>query len=171
MTNKLENSLKFQLNNRINKTKMVAFLNSNSAYFQQAIEIALTNRQPEAWRAAWLLTHVVKKNDKRVKSYIQLIISTLEDRKDGHQRELLKILEKMELNGDQEGHLFDVCMNIWEAVKKSPSVRIVAFRLIHKIAQKYPELNNEIEFLAQSHYTETLSPGIKHSLQKIRHNR
>lgn len=58
-------------------------------------------------------------------------------------------------------------MEIWEQVGKIPSVRIFAFRLIVRIARKYPELKNEIAFLTQPHYTETLSPGIRNSVHKL----
>ncbi len=45
--------------------------------------------------------------------------------------------------------LFDICMNIWEQINKSLSVRINALKLIIKIANKHPELKHEISFLVQ----------------------
>jgi hypothetical protein len=73
----------------------------------------------------------------------------------------------MDLKDDQEGYLFDECMNIWESVGKSPSVRITAFSILADIAKKYPELRHELEFLTQNQYTETLSPGIRLSFDRI----
>jgi hypothetical protein len=85
-----------------------------------------------------------------------------------HQREFLKILLRMELNNKQEGKLFDICMTIWEDINKSPSVRILAFSTLVSLTKKYPELISEIEFLTQSHYIETLSPGIRHSFERMK---
>ncbi len=88
-------------------------------------------------------------------------------KKDGHQRELLKILYRMELSEEQEGIVFDLCMNVWEQVGKAPSVRHNAFRMISRIASKYPGLSNEIAMITQEHYLETLSPGVRRSVMKM----
>lgn len=61
-------------------------------------------------------------NDPRISPYILKIIECLHQKKDGHQRELLKILYRMDLSEEQEGVIFDLCMNVWEQVGKTPSV-------------------------------------------------
>jgi urate oxidase len=73
----------------------------------------------------------------------------------------------MRLTEKQEGILFDKCMNIWEDISKSPSVRGFAFQIIITTVKKYPELISEIEFLTQNHYLETISPGIRHSIKRM----
>ena len=72
----------------------------------------------------------------------------------------------MELDEKYEGILFDICMNVWEQIDKSPSVRVNALKMIVKIANKHPELKQEIDFLTQDHFWESLSPGAKHSAKK-----
>ena len=99
--------------------------------------------------------------------YIKRIIDALKSKDDGHQRELLKILYKMELTEKYEGILFDYCMDIWEQISKSPSVRVNALKFIIKIAKKHPELSQEITFLTENHYLESLSPGAKHSVSML----
>lgn len=163
----MQESLRDMLNARLRKEELTTFIEKNPDQFDQVIKIALTDQQPEAWRAAWLLNQCMKENDKRLKPHIKAILKLIVTRKDGHQRELLKVLYKMKLSEKQEGLLFDVCMTIWETINKSPSVRGTAFMYLIRIFEKYPELNNEIEHLTQSHYTATLSPGIKHSFDKI----
>ena len=163
----LEESLQNILTARLRKEEMTAFLEKHPEQLEQVINTALTDEQPQAWRAAWLLNHYMEENDECVKVYIKKIIKTIPTKQDGHQRELLKILNKMELSEKHDGLLFDVCMTIWETIHKSPSVRGTAFMFLLKIIKKYPELRNEIKHLTQSHYTDTLSPGIKHSFNRI----
>mgnify|MGYP002632460324 CR=1 FL=1 len=163
----MDQSLNNILTARLRKEEITAFLKKHPDQLEQTIKIALTDSQPEAWRAAWLLNHYIKENDECVKIYIKKIIKTIPSKPDGHQREFLKILDKMELSENQEGLLFDVCMSIWESVHKSPSVRGTAFMFLVKMMKRYPELRNEIGHLTQSHYTATLSPGIKHSFNRI----
>ena len=149
------------------KDEMISFMDTHPEFFEEAIELAVSDKQPYAWRSAWLLWSCMEENDKRIQKYIKSIVDTLETKDDGHQRELLKILLNMEVEEKYESILFDHCMDIWEQINKTPSVRINALKFIIKIAKKHPELSQEITFLTQDHYLESLSPGVKHSVSKI----
>ncbi len=150
-----------------NKKEMMAWLETHHESFEEAIRLAIADKPTLSWRAAWLLWGCMKDNDPRIRPFIPGIIECLELKRDGHQRELLKILYRMELSEEQEGYLLDLCMNVWEKLGKSPSVRHNAFRLIVKIASKYPELSNEIALITQSHYLDSLSPGVRRAVIKM----
>jgi hypothetical protein len=149
------------------KEEMIAFLKTHPEYFNEAIELAISDNQPFAWRSAFVLFDCIDENDKRVKKYINTILNCIKDKKDGHQRELLKILYKMKLNEQQEGIVFDICIRLWEQIGKDPSVRMTALKFIIKTANKYPQLLEEISFLLQEQYLVTLSPGVKNSIRKM----
>jgi ribonucleotide reductase alpha subunit len=149
------------------KDEMISFMENHPEYFDDAIKLAIGDKQPYSWRAAWLLWSCMEENDKRIRKYIKKIVDSIKTKDDGHQRELLKILLQMELKEEYEGILFNLCMNIWEQINKSPSVRITALKFIIKIAKKHPELSQEISFLTQNHYLESLSRGIKHSVSRM----
>jgi hypothetical protein len=149
------------------KVGMIRYLREHPEDFEEAIQLAVSDKQPYSWRAAWLLWSCMDKNDERVKAHVGTIMDVIPSLKDGHQRELMKILYNMDLDEAYEGRLFSLCMDLWEQIHKTPSVRGNAFILIYRMAQKYPELMNEIELLTQEQYMESLSPGIRHSLLKI----
>jgi hypothetical protein len=149
------------------KDGMISFMHAHPEYYDEAIELAISDKQPYSWRAAWLLWSCLKENDPRIQRNIENIINSLTTKKDGHQRELLKILLKMELNEEHEGILFDICVTIWETINKKPSVRFTAFKFILKIARNYPDLSNEIAFLSRNQYLESLSPGVKRSIARM----
>ena len=150
-----------------NKKEMMAFLGDHPESFEEAMQLAIADKQPYSWRAAWLLWGCMEDNDPRIIPYIPMIIDCLNDKSDGHQRELLKILLRMELSEEHEGYLFDLCMNVWEKIGKAPSVRHNAFRIIVKIASKYQELSNDIALITQSHYLDSLSPGVRRAVMKM----
>ncbi len=150
-----------------NKQAMMDWLAAHPESFEEAIPLAIANKQTHSWRAAWLLWRCMEDNDPCVRPFIQQIIQCLDTKPDGHQRELLKILYRMHLSDEQEGYLFDLCMNVWEKIGKAPSVRHNAFRIIAKIASKYPELSNEIALITQGHYLDSLSPGVRRSVMKM----
>lgn len=135
--------------------------------FEEAIKLAIADKQPYSWRAAWLLWSCMEKNDLRIRKYVKDIINVLPKRKDNQKRELLKILEKMEIKEQQEGLLFNHCVNIWERIDKQPSVRFNAFKILAKISQRHPELSKEISLLTQNQYMESLSSILNKSINKL----
>lgn len=146
---------------------MVSFMENHPEYFEETLQLAISDKHPYAWRAAWLSYHCMEENDCHVQKYIPQIIDNIKTKKDGHQRELVKILLKMDLNEEQEGRMLDCCMDLWEMINKAPSVRYIAFTYIIRLAKRYPELANEVKFLIEDHYLDTLSPGIKNSIRKM----
>ena len=152
---------------RFNKSAMISYMENNPGDYAEAIELAVGDKQPYSWRAAWLLWSCMEDNDPRIQKHIPRIISSLPSKQDGHQRELIKILFRMELPEKHEGVLFDLCMNLWEQVSKTPSVRHNALRMIIRIASKYPELHNDIGFITQEHYLQPLSPGVRRSVYRM----
>jgi hypothetical protein len=158
--------LEYMFTTRFARDEMIKKVNSNIRTFNETISIAISDKEPQGWRAAWMLNHSSKKKDQRLIEHTDSLIAAIKNKKDGHQRELVKLISKIELNEDQEGLLFDVCMNIWETPSKSPSVRSFAFQFIVSLVKKYPELKQEIDFLTQPEYLESLSPGIRKGLEK-----
>ncbi len=148
------------------KDDMLAYMRAHPEYFDEAVELALSDKDRFSWRAAWALQAVISQNDGRLQSEIDAIIKAVSNKKDGHRRELLKILMKLNLNEIQEGDIFDICVSIWKNIRQQSSVRYTAFLFILNIAEKYPDLKNELQFLSQNHYLETLSEGIKKTLIK-----
>ena len=72
----------------------------------------------------------------------------------------------MKLEEEFESLYFDLCINLWEQVRKQSSVRHFAFKGMLKVATKYPELKNEVLALVQPHFVNSLSPGIRKSIIK-----
>lgn len=149
------------------KTDMISYMNTHPEDFEEAVKLAIADKQPYSWRAAWLLWSCMEENDQRIQKYIKEIINSLKSKNDGHQRELLKILLQMELNQKFEGLVFNICLDVWEQINKNPSVRFTALKFIIKIVKKHPELSKEITFLTQDQYLESLSPGVKKSISKM----
>jgi len=142
-------------------------MRAEPAYFEEILKFSLKDDEKYAWRAAYYLQKIYRKNDERVRPHLLNIIKAIEGKADGHQRELLKLTRKMKVDEDEEGYLFDVCVSLWENPNKQPSVRIWAFRLLYGIAKKHPELMEEIQFLLEPTYTDSLTPGVKRSFEKI----
>lgn len=149
------------------KNTAVAYIKAHPEQYEELIQLVLENKGRYSWRAAWFLSCTMEKNDKRVQKHVSQIIEILSAKKYEQARELLKVMQLMELNEEQEGKIFDICVTLWENVTEQPSVRYNALKLILQIVKKHPELSPEIKFLLEQHYIEPLTEGVKKSVAKL----
>ena len=149
------------------KEEMVAYLNDHPEDFGEAIRLAVADSQPYAWRSAWLLWSCMDDDDPRIRASIDELLRVAPSKSDGHQRELIKILLRMNLSDEQEGRLFNLAVGVWEDVGKKPSVRFTAFKFIHRMGIKYPDLQREIGLLTSTELINPLSPGVRSSILKM----
>ena len=166
MASEQETSLENLLLNSY-KSELIAYIESHPEDFAELVELAVSDKQPYSWRAAWLLWSCMANNDKRLHKHIKKIIEILAYRNDNQQRELLMILQRMDISTAFEGRLFDLCINIWTNINKNPSLRFNAFKIMCAISKKYPELTNELKIMTDECYTGNLSENVKKSIYKI----
>jgi len=147
---------------------MISYVKSRPLNFAEVIKLAISDKQPYSWRAAWVLWACMEKNDKRVRRHIKKIIEAITSKKDNQQRELLMVLLRVELNAAYNGRVFDICSKIWTDIGKNPSLRYNALKLMVGISKNYPDLSKEIHSLAESRYTDMLSGSVKKSIFRLR---
>lgn len=155
------------LSERFDKKTVSDYVKANPSAFEELFELAMQPDNPFSWRAAWILNASMRKNDARLTPYISQIIEVTSNGNPSIQRELLKTLLRLTPSEDEEGLLFDMAVTLWQDISKPPAVRSTAFKHIMYIAKKHTEIQNELPFLVQSHYIESLSPGIKRSVEKM----
>jgi len=115
------------------KAGMISYLAAHPEDFDELIKLAISDKRRYSWRAAWLLWSCMEKNDRRIKRYVKNIIETIPGKADNQQRELLIVLQQMDINEEFEGLLFNHCVTIWEKITKKPSVRCNAFKMIVRL--------------------------------------
>lgn len=162
----METKLEHLLTNS-HKAQMISYMRSHPADFNEAFRLAVSDKQPYSWRAAWVLWGCMDKNDKRIRKHLKQIIGSIPAKKDNQQRELLMILLRMELNDNYAGKVFDLCSKIWGSVGKNPSLRYNAFKLMIHISKKHSDLSKEIHSFAGPRYTNMLSASVKRSISKL----
>lgn len=148
------------------KKDMLAYINQYPQAVDELIALSFSTSDTFAWRAAWLLSHCLTKNDARMRPYLDQLIDLLPMPGDGHNRDLLNIVQLYDWKEHQIGPLYDKCQQMWSRINSIPSLRYKAFRIMVRIAQQHPELKAEILLLSEEHYLQSLSPGIRHSVLK-----
>ncbi|MCA4900327.1 MAG: hypothetical protein ACK514_02495 [Bacteroidota bacterium] len=70
MTKNIETKLEHLLTSS-HKAEMIDYMESHPGDFTELIKLAIADKQPYSWRAAWLLWSCMDKNDKRVRKYLK----------------------------------------------------------------------------------------------------
>ncbi len=149
----------------IGPVKILSDLDNNPKLVDDYARYAFSDEK-YAWRAAWVISHYSRRKPENIQKYVGNFIEALNYiEKDGHVRETLKIIYNLKLDETQTSEIFDISMNLLENNKMQPSVRMIAFSFVMKIAEDYPELHNEIEVIVEN-IKGFLSPGIKNSMTK-----
>ena len=120
----------------------------------------------DSWIHAWQINHVKKTELIKIQEQVDKIISAIDGKNDGHQRELLKVLLKLNLTDDQLSLLWDICLRIWLDIQKQSSVRISAYKILVNTAKKFKPLSDELVRLTEEKHITSLSNGIRNSTYK-----
>ncbi len=73
MTRQKESSLEYILTNS-HKDDLIVYIKTHPNKFNELIKLSISDKQPYAWRAAWLLWSCMDKNDRRIHKHIKNII-------------------------------------------------------------------------------------------------
>ncbi|MDB3905464.1 hypothetical protein N9335_03195 [Crocinitomicaceae bacterium] len=162
----IENFINGRCWSDINSSEASKFINQSEEHIRKMVELSVCDVKDVSWRAAWLLGKSITKLSNPIQKYHLKIIKGISEKESGHQRELIKLVIDKNLSEEEEGRLFEVCIEIWKDIHKKPGTRSYAFNYIHKMITKYPDLKNELSGLFDTKYLDTLSPAIKKSIQK-----
>ncbi len=149
------------------KSALKKYVEAHPDCFTEAIHLVLTDKKPFSWRAAWLIGTCMQQNDQRISIHAKELVQILPQKSEGEQREVLKILYRVNPGEAIEGMLFDACVTLWENLNKLPSVRFNALKQICKITLQYPDMQGELAALTQSHYLAKLSLPFKKSVAQL----
>lgn len=147
------------------KEDMIAMIKKHDLFEEVLTESILSNNISP--RAAYMLFHLMSKNDSRLINNLESIINSIEGKTDGQQRDLVRVLLNMDLNKDQEGKTYDLCTKLWTNTFKKPATRYLGLKFIFETAKKYSELKEDFKLLTDEHYVDSLSHGVKHSVKKM----
>ena len=148
----------------------VGYIQKNPQQLTNLIKMSFSDNQPEAWRAAWVLSDLVK-NDILIRDKIQGLSSIIVNRfKDfnsaGQIREFLKIIQYLDVNEEDMGLLIDMCFNWLLDRKADQSFRVYSMQIIYNYSKKEPDLLPELKAIIEQEMEYAL-PAFKSRGKKI----
>lgn len=149
------------------KEEMIEFVNDNPDAMEEALELALTNKQPLSWRSAWLIWSCISYNNPFIVQNIDKIISYIPSARNNQKRELIKILLLVDLSPVQSSTMFDISSALWTDSSLDPSIRMNALKMLLKISNENDSLKNKIINITTDNLIKTLTGGAQKSVKKL----
>ncbi|HPE87778.1 MAG TPA: hypothetical protein PLS41_10705 [Bacteroidales bacterium] len=128
----------------ITKTDLITVLAHNPGLFNIYCKLALSGKQPAAWRAAWIVDAYDEIYGGCFTSCIPFICLGVETEKnDGVRRAMLRILSRYEIPEPQLARLIDTLYRLlWEG--KTVSDKVLSMRILYRISCHHHEMRHEL---------------------------
>ena len=148
-------------------------LEENPSLVDDLFMLAISNKQPLAWRAAWVFSHMADYKSPLLPPLLPQIIKALLRIENQSQRGcFLRVLTRTDFMVDEYGDLLDFCINILLKPSNHPSHKFYCLDMLEKYAIQVPDLKQElimvVEESLQNFETEVLRRKGRRWLKKFR---
>ena len=140
----------------------------NPDYYKLLIELAFYDTHPKSWRAAYLVDKINDKHPELLHPFLSAMINQVQiEKSPGKKRHFLKLISLNDLTEEQQGFLFNFCIETLKSGKEPAAVRVHAMQILQNIAVKEPELIPEILLIIEDEMENHLTAGINSRGKKL----
>lgn len=142
--------------------KIAALIGNNENRFRQFLHLFLNDEYRVVQRISWVLSVIAEEQPKLVEKHMGKIIKKLGEHNIhvAVKRNVIRVLQFLKIPAKHNAEVFNHCINYISDPNETVAVRCFAMTVAAKIADKFPELKNELaETINVSFKTST--PGIK----------
>ena len=127
------------------KDLFISDVGNSGEKFKNLWDLALYEKDPVAWRAAWILDGAAELHPEIALNHIGALVRQLPDiDSTGTLRCLLRLLCRYEIKEDEQGILIDLCFGYMVSELYPVAVKVHAMQIIYNHVLLYPELKDEL---------------------------
>jgi len=148
--------------------KIVEWVGNDPKRFGELMRLFLGDIYRVTQRAGWPLSDCVKLHPALIKPYFSQLLKQIE-RDDVHiavRRNVVRLLQFVEIPKRYEGRIFDACYALLNDPKEPVAVRVFSMTVAANIARNSPELLEELHLVATK-YPDTMTPGFRARLRHV----
>jgi hypothetical protein len=127
------------------KDFFIAEVGASGEKFDTLLNLALIEKDPLAWRAAWILDGSDEQHPGLASPYLHKIIQNLRQLESkGALRSLLRLLCRFDIQEEDQGLLIDLSFGYLVSELYPVAVKVHAMQIIYNHTLIYPELKEEL---------------------------
>ncbi len=153
---------------RKNADLIIAYIGDDANRFSVLMDLFFNDEYRVVQRAAHVLSSVIEKYPQLIQPYFKKIIGYIgvENTPIAVQRNILRLLQFVEVPMQYHGQLIDICFNFILDPKAAIAVRAFSMYVANNIVKDYPELKSEFLLILES-ISPNEPPAIKSRLRKL----
>ncbi len=126
--------------------KLAIEISENLSYYDELIEVMLTNNSVLADRAAWVFSHVIERNLPLAQDDLPALINYLKHSSSRTPviRNIVRYLQQIEIPQELEGVCYDNCFQLFMNNQTPVAIKVFTMTVLAKIAIRYPDLIKEV---------------------------
>ncbi|HRH67748.1 MAG TPA: hypothetical protein PLU53_15735 [Bacteroidia bacterium] len=125
--------------------KVVQFVGTDKAKFKELMRCYLSGEKVLAQRAAMAAGYCAVEHPEMFEVYLSKILKAMvHPVHDAVVRNALQILRRVEIPESLESDVVEICFKLLTSAESPIAVKVYSMSVIRKIAQKYPELLQEL---------------------------
>jgi len=139
-------SLLASIPSAIEKEILIREAASSEQEYTSLLQLALNDKDPLAWRAAWILDGAAEANPDMALKHIRQIVRKLPAIKSGGTiRSLLRMLSRYHIPEEEQGLLIDLCFRYMVSELYPVAVKVHAMQILYNHCLIYPDLKDELK--------------------------
>lgn len=141
---------------------IAGWIGKSQKRFDQLIHLLLTDEYRVAQRAAMPLTYCVDLHPQLIQKHISRIVRLMQQPgiHTAVKRNILRILQTIELPEQIHGELMDACFHYMESMNEPAAVKAFSITILHRLSSIYPEIIPEIKLILEDRW-EHETPAFK----------
>lgn len=160
------------LNSRKTWDKVIDYVGEDVERFDELMQLFLNGEMRTVQRASQPIGVIGERIPRLIKPYLPDLVGYLKsDPIDAVKRNTMRIFQFIDIPEDIEGDLFEIGMNFLKSAEEPVAVKAFTMTALRKIAEKYPELAQEVIFQIEILVKERVSTGLtnrgQHELKKL----
>jgi len=137
-------------NNQENLIKILNYIDNDQKRFDELMHIFFNDGSRITQRVAWVMSHCAEKQTHLLEPYLEKMINMLsEEQPDVITRNLVRILQVMDIPEELMGKAFEACYEFVGKVETPIAIKAFSMTILYNICKKEPDLKNEVTELIQ----------------------
>jgi hypothetical protein len=128
------------------------YIGSDKNKFSVLMDLFFNGEYRITQRSAWVVSHCIDEYPKLLTPYVKKMILNLQN-DSIHitvKRNTLRLFQNREIPEGLQGMVVDICFNFLLSQNEPVAVKVFSMTVLGNIAQKWPELNNELRMAIEN---------------------
>jgi len=131
--------------------RIAKYVGDDKKRFSELVRLVMKNEKPVSQRAAWIMSYSVGKYPDLFKPYLASCVKNLDkpDVHEGVKRNVLRVLQDIEIPARLMGKLTDSCFRLLMNPKEAIAVRVFSMAVLFNIVRRESGLKGELKLVIE----------------------